>query len=76
MISLLTSAFQWFVNFILHWLGVLLPVLLFVILIVVVINRLTRPPPVEHLIDYDNVSLPTGDGDYSRYRKDKLWKEM
>lgn len=65
-LGLLTSMFQWVVNLVLHWLGVILPFVVIIILVVVVINRLTRPPPVEHLIDYNNVSLPTGDGDYSR----------
>ena len=66
MISLLMDALQWLVTSVLHWLGVLLPFLFCIILVVVIINRLTRPPPVEHRIDFNNVSIPTGDGDYSR----------
>ena len=66
LVGLIVLVMQWIVNFVLHWLGVILPILLFLILVVVVFNRLTRPPPVQHPIDYDNVSVPTGDGDYSR----------
>jgi len=66
MISILMSPFNWLLNLVLHWLGVILPFVFLIILVVFVINRLTRPPPIEHLIDFNNVSVPTGDGDYSR----------
>ena len=73
MISFLLGVLEWVVNLLLHWIGVILPFLLFVMFIVIVVNRLTRPPPIEHLIDYDNVSLPTGDGDYSRYNINNVY---
>lgn len=64
--GIMTGLFESVWSLLLAWINFVLPLVLGGVLIVVVINRLTRPPPVKHLIDFDNVSIPTGDGDLSR----------